>query len=120
MLDDVQEEKQGTPFYSFAPHHIILILRAEPQPHTRSLGLAVLRGPTITILSPVDGSEVRVTCFFASFNRMSLLFFANRKLKIRSPSKDDIAGIHAMFPRQIELHRHVYVNLLCRSSFVIR
>ncbi|QRV74013.1 U6 snRNA-associated-like-Sm protein LSm7 [Ceratobasidium sp. AG-Ba] len=39
VLDDVQEEKQ------------------EPQPHTRPLGLAVLRGPTITILSPVDGSE---------------------------------------------------------------
>ncbi|KAG5646195.1 hypothetical protein DXG03_004249 [Asterophora parasitica] len=29
----------------------------EPEPHTRSLGLAVLRGPTITLLSPVDGSE---------------------------------------------------------------
>ncbi|KAB5594436.1 U6 snRNA-associated-like-Sm protein LSm7 [Ceratobasidium theobromae] len=39
VLDDVHEERQ------------------EPQPHTRSLGLAVLRGPTITILSPVDGSE---------------------------------------------------------------
>ena len=30
---------------------------AEPEPHTRKLGLAVLRGPTITLLSPVDGSE---------------------------------------------------------------
>ncbi|QRW17021.1 U6 snRNA-associated-like-Sm protein LSm7 [Rhizoctonia solani] len=39
VLDDVQEERQ------------------EPTPHTRALGLAVLRGPTITILSPVDGSE---------------------------------------------------------------
>jgi hypothetical protein len=29
----------------------------EPEPHTRSLGLTVLRGPTITLLSPVDGSE---------------------------------------------------------------
>ncbi|RDB23598.1 U6 snRNA-associated Sm-like protein LSm7 [Hypsizygus marmoreus] len=29
----------------------------EPEPHKRSLGLAVLRGPTITLLSPVDGSE---------------------------------------------------------------
>lgn len=28
----------------------------EPEPHTRTLGLAVLRGPTITLLSPVDGS----------------------------------------------------------------
>ncbi|KAG9090117.1 Sm-like protein lsm7 [Ceratobasidium sp. 370] len=45
VLDDVQEEKQ------------------DPQPHTRPLGLAVLRGPTITILSPVDGSEVRAGHF---------------------------------------------------------
>jgi len=29
----------------------------EPEPHTRTLGLAVLRGPTITLVSPVDGSE---------------------------------------------------------------
>ncbi|KAJ7631889.1 U6 snRNA-associated Sm-like protein LSm7 [Mycena polygramma] len=29
----------------------------EPEPHTRALGLTVLRGPTITLLSPVDGSE---------------------------------------------------------------
>jgi len=28
-----------------------------PTPHIRNLGLAVLRGPTITILSPVDGFE---------------------------------------------------------------
>ncbi|KAG7087449.1 hypothetical protein E1B28_013415 [Marasmius oreades] len=29
----------------------------EPEPRKRSLGLAVLRGPTIVLLSPVDGSE---------------------------------------------------------------
>ncbi|EIM80113.1 U6 snRNA-associated Sm-like protein LSm7, partial [Stereum hirsutum FP-91666 SS1] len=39
VLDEVQEEVQ------------------EPTPHTRSLGLTVLRGPTITLLSPVDGLE---------------------------------------------------------------
>jgi len=39
VLDEVEEELQ------------------EPEPHTRALGLAVLRGPTITLLSPVDGSE---------------------------------------------------------------
>jgi len=39
VLDQVEEEVQV------------------PEPHTRSLGLAVLRGPTITLLSPVDGSE---------------------------------------------------------------
>lgn len=36
---------------------LILPHLSEPQPHTRKLGLAVLRGPTITLLSPVDGSE---------------------------------------------------------------
>ncbi|KZV84572.1 U6 snRNA-associated Sm-like protein LSm7 [Exidia glandulosa HHB12029] len=30
---------------------------SEPEPRTRKLGLAVLRGPTITLLSPVDGAE---------------------------------------------------------------
>ncbi|PPQ73813.1 hypothetical protein CVT26_012154 [Gymnopilus dilepis] len=39
VLDDVTEEMQL------------------PEPHTRSLGLAVLRGPTITVLNPVDGFE---------------------------------------------------------------
>ncbi|KAF8622284.1 hypothetical protein AX15_007150 [Amanita polypyramis BW_CC] len=39
VLDDVEE----------------LVL--EPEPHTRGLGLVVLRGPSITILSPADGSE---------------------------------------------------------------
>jgi len=29
----------------------------EPEPRTRPIGLAVLRGPTITLLSPVDGAE---------------------------------------------------------------
>ncbi|KAI0920422.1 hypothetical protein AcW1_002168 [Taiwanofungus camphoratus] len=40
VLDEVQEQLQG-----------------DIQPQTRSLGLVVLRGPTITLLSPVDGSE---------------------------------------------------------------
>lgn len=30
---------------------------AEPNPHSRKIGLAVLRGPQVTIISPVDGSE---------------------------------------------------------------
>ena len=37
----------------------------EPQPTNRSLGLAVLRGPTITLLSPVDGSEEIANPFLA-------------------------------------------------------
>jgi len=39
VLDDVEEE------VSF------------PNPHTRKLGLVILRGPAITVLNPVDGSE---------------------------------------------------------------
>ncbi|KAH9976698.1 U6 snRNA-associated Sm-like protein LSm7 [Lactifluus volemus] len=39
VLDEVQEQVQ------------------DPEPRTRTLGLAVLRGPTITLLSPVDGLE---------------------------------------------------------------
>jgi len=39
VLDEVEEDIQ------------------DPEPRTRSLGLVVLRGPTITLLSPVDGSE---------------------------------------------------------------
>jgi hypothetical protein len=30
---------------------------SDPEPRIRILGLAVLRGPTITLLSPVDGLE---------------------------------------------------------------
>ncbi|EGN91783.1 hypothetical protein SERLA73DRAFT_148178 [Serpula lacrymans var. lacrymans S7.3] len=37
----------------------------EPEPHSRSLGLAVLRGPTITLVSPVDGLEEIANPFVA-------------------------------------------------------
>ncbi|KAF8154115.1 hypothetical protein B0H34DRAFT_661603 [Crassisporium funariophilum] len=47
VLDDVTEELQL------------------PEPHTRSLGLTVLRGPTITVLNPVDGSEEIANPFLA-------------------------------------------------------
>ncbi|KAF8125591.1 U6 snRNA-associated Sm-like protein LSm7 [Boletus edulis] len=47
VLDEVKEELQ------------------EPEPHTRTLGLVVLRGPTITLLSPVDGSEEIANPFIA-------------------------------------------------------
>ncbi|KAF8583417.1 U6 snRNA-associated Sm-like protein LSm7 [Ramaria rubella] len=39
---------------------------AEPEPHKRTLGLVVLRGPTITLLSPVDGSEEIENPFLAA------------------------------------------------------
>jgi len=48
VLDDVTEELQL------------------PEPHTRSLGLTVLRGPTITVLNPVDGSEEIANPFLAT------------------------------------------------------
>jgi len=47
VLDEVQEEVQ------------------EPEVHIRSLGLTVLRGPTITLLSPVDGLEEIANPFMA-------------------------------------------------------
>lgn len=40
-------------------------LQSETEPQTRSLGLVVLRGPTITLLSPVDGSEEIANPFLA-------------------------------------------------------
>ena len=43
------------------PHlsHLVILLWVflDPEPRIRTLGLAVLRGPTITLLSPVDGLE---------------------------------------------------------------
>lgn len=59
VLDDVEEQVQG-PYstlslpLSVSPVHPPF---ADPEPRIRSLGLAVLRGPTITLLSPVDGLE---------------------------------------------------------------
>jgi len=47
VLDEVEEEIQ------------------EPEVHVRSLGLTVLRGPTITLLSPVDGLEEIANPFMA-------------------------------------------------------
>ncbi|EDR09380.1 uncharacterized protein LACBIDRAFT_234170, partial [Laccaria bicolor S238N-H82] len=46
VLDEVEEEASGNP-------------------KPRQLGLVVLRGPTITILSPVDGSEEIANPFLA-------------------------------------------------------
>ncbi|KAH9834389.1 U6 snRNA-associated Sm-like protein LSm7 [Rhodofomes roseus] len=42
VLDEVEENLQT---------------ESDSEPKTRQLGLVVLRGPTITLLSPVDGSE---------------------------------------------------------------
>lgn len=37
-----------------------------PEPHTRPLGLAVLRGPTITVIHPVEGTEEIANPFLAA------------------------------------------------------
>jgi len=47
VLDDVEEQVE------------------EPTPHKRTLGIVVLRGPTITLLSPVDGLEEIANPFVA-------------------------------------------------------
>ncbi|KAI0668831.1 U6 snRNA-associated Sm-like protein LSm7 [Trametes maxima] len=50
VLDEVQENVQ---------------IESEGQSTTRNLGLVVLRGPTITLLSPVDGFEEIANPFVA-------------------------------------------------------
>jgi U6 snRNA-associated Sm-like protein LSm7 len=67
VLDEVEEEVQGT-YMCHYPCRILLmmVILAEPQVHTRSLGLTVLRGPTITLLSPVDGLEEIANPFMAA------------------------------------------------------
>jgi U6 snRNA-associated Sm-like protein LSm7 len=58
VLDEVEEHLQGSQisllhdFSTTLKHHL-----TEPEGATRTLGLVVLRGPTITLLSPVDGLE---------------------------------------------------------------
>lgn len=59
VLDDVEEQVQGNDTYSL-PCYVSTNRNSavpDPEPRTRILGLAVLRGPTITLLSPVDGLE---------------------------------------------------------------
>lgn len=67
VLDEVEEEVQGT-YMRHHPSRILLMVAilVEPQVHTRSLGLTVLRGPTITLLSPVDGLEEIANPFMAA------------------------------------------------------
>jgi U6 snRNA-associated Sm-like protein LSm7 len=59
VLDDVTEELQCALIQGFneKPPKLADPFPTVPEPHTRSLGLTVLRGPTITVLNPVDGSE---------------------------------------------------------------
>ena len=73
VLDDVQEIFQTGPFSVHlltlktpCPDHVpFLCIRTESEQTTRNLGLVVLRGPTITLLSPVDGHEEIANPFLA-------------------------------------------------------
>jgi U6 snRNA-associated Sm-like protein LSm7 len=57
VLDEVEEHIQGERAYQSLDTILISSHQkpTEPEPHTRTLGLVVLRGPTITLLSPIDG-----------------------------------------------------------------
>ena len=56
VLDDVEENLQtGELLHYFTTFKLLCLPESEQT--TRSLGLVVCRGPTITLLSPVDGSE---------------------------------------------------------------
>ena len=62
VLDNVEEHSSGLPLSStFEPVPKPQFLTSDPcvevQERSRKLGLAVLRGPTITLISPTDGSE---------------------------------------------------------------
>ena len=66
VLDDVEEQVQGNDTYSlpcYASNRNSAV--PDPEPRTRILGLAVLRGPTITLLSPIDGLEEIANPFVA-------------------------------------------------------
>lgn len=55
VLDDVEEIIHGISYLLSANPSSISNAHADAEPRTRSLGLVVLRGPTITLLNPVDG-----------------------------------------------------------------
>jgi len=68
VLDEVVEDSQRTflrGFEEVCPLSVLVPLASGPQLVSRSLGLTVLRGPTITLLSPVDGSEEIANPFLA-------------------------------------------------------
>lgn len=55
VLDDVEELASGNNNTNFITE--MNYNYPDVCPESRSLGLAVLRGPTVTLLSPVDGAE---------------------------------------------------------------
>lgn len=64
VLDDVEEHLQ-TGMCTLMLKSTVANGATETEETTRSLGLVVLRGPTITLLSPVDGSEEIANPFVA-------------------------------------------------------
>ncbi|KAG2121303.1 U6 snRNA-associated Sm-like protein LSm7 [Suillus clintonianus] len=64
VLDEVEEQINGA-VISTPLLHTTDSRSTEPEPQSRMLNLVVLRGPTITLLSPVDGSEEIANPFVA-------------------------------------------------------
>ena len=61
MLKRISRQVRFSEYISYRK----LIRYLETETTTRPLGLVVLRGPTITLLSPVDGSEEIANPFLA-------------------------------------------------------
>ena len=58
VLDEVEENLQTGMQSVRSTYKIVTSPKeSDTDPKTRKLGLVVLRGPTITLLSPVDGFE---------------------------------------------------------------
>lgn len=58
VLDEVEENLQTGMRTSYCHfERLTSPTESDADPQTRKLGLVVLRGPTITLLSPVDGFE---------------------------------------------------------------
>jgi len=56
VLDQVEEEPSGEhPHFISLPTFLTLLLEFQQTP--RQLGLAVVRGPTVTLISPADGFQ---------------------------------------------------------------
>jgi U6 snRNA-associated Sm-like protein LSm7 len=56
VLDQVDEEPSGSWFFAAQhPSHSFFIIEFQQRP--RQLGLAVIRGPTVTLISPAEGFE---------------------------------------------------------------
>ena len=85
MLKRISRQVRFSEYISYRK----LIRYLETETTTRPLGLVVLRGPTITLLSPVDGSEEIANPFLAQDAWATLWFYnktRNRHLLALTPT----------------------------------